>query len=564
MLLRVVARRRQEVTTLVVVIVLLQSRVKARRNELIANTDKGRVRGLRYHIPSLGTAVDAFLGIPFAKPPVGHLRFKHPEPIERWDGTWNATRLPNSCYQMPDITFGSEFYGSNMWNPTTRVSEDCLYLNVWRPRTSPRLKKSAVLLWIYGGAFYSGTTTLNLYDGRFLAAANNIIVVSIGYRLGAMGFLSLGHPSAPGNAGLFDQLMGLEWVQNNIHHFGGDPNNVTLFGESAGSVSVSLHLLSPLSRSKFQRAIMQSGTVNMPWGTVTLEEGKRRSLEMAITYLGCPSGDDMQSVVDCLKAIGPKQLVTNQWVAQGIMQFPFLPVIDGTFLPESPTEALRRGSFKKCPILLGSNENEASFFVIYEIDELGLDHNNLTREHFKMSMHSLFNYYPQYPHSINAFGMEAIKYQYSPWQDKDNRFQNARALDMAASDCHFVCHVNRFAKIYADAGENVYSYFFTERYRSNPWPKWMGVMHGDEIMFVFGDPLKPELNYTKAEKELSFKMMAYWSKFAKSGWANILLLLSYILNPFKIDFTLSSSSTTSRELLSQFSTCSGWIWFDVV
>ncbi len=500
-------------------IFVTSNETSGRRDDLIINTDKGRIRGIRYHLPNLGgKAVDAFLGIPFAKAPVGHLRFKHPQPIDTWSGIYNATKLPNSCYQSPDENFG-EFRGSTMWNPNTRVSEDCLYLNVWVPKTHPRLRRSAVLVWIYGGGFYSGTTTLNLYDGKILAAENSIIVVSIGYRLGALGFLALGNAAAPGNAGLFDQLMGLEWVQQNIRHFGGDPNNVTLFGESAGSVSVSIHLLSPLSRSKFSRAIMQSGTANMPWATVTMDEGKRRSLELAFDYLGCPrTKENMEKVVECMRAIPPQRLVDEQWVTRGILQFPFVPVIDGSFLVETPEMTLTRRSFKKCPILLGSNLNEASFFLMYELPEyLKLNHSTMSREQFQNSINRLFHYYPQYPRTINSFGTDAIIHQYTNWLDSENHLLNLIGLDNSVGDFGFTCNVNEFAHTYAAAGEMVYYYYFTYRYSSNPWPTWMGVLHGDEIVFTFGDPLKPGLNYSREEVDLSREMMTYWTNFAKTG-----------------------------------------------
>ena len=253
-------------------------------------TDKGRVRGVRYRVKHLGLAGDAFLGIPHAQPPVGPRRFRYPEPVYNWRDVYNATALPNSCHQAPDNFFGPVFVGSNMWNPNTPVSEDCLYLNVWVPAVaaessagaddrrppSNKERKLAVMVWIFGGGFYSGTTTLDVYDGRYLASLYNVVVVSIGYRVGALGFLCLNHSSAPCNVGLFDQLSGLDWVQRNIAQFGGDTNNVTLFGESAGSVSVSLHLLSPLSRDKFQRAILQSGTANMPWAVASVAEAKLR------------------------------------------------------------------------------------------------------------------------------------------------------------------------------------------------------------------------------------------------------------------------------------------------
>ena len=486
-------------------------------DDLILNTEKGRVRGIRYNIAQLSKSVDAYLGIPFAKPPVDHLRFRHPQPIDRWDGIYNATGLPNSCYQTPDTVF-DDFEGSTMWNPTTRVSEDCLYLNVWIPRKQRRLRKSAVLVWIYGGGFYSGTTTLNVYDGKILAALNDIIVVSIAYRVGALGFYYLGHPAAPGNAGMFDQLMGLEWVQQNIKHFGGDPNNVTIMGESAGSVSVSLHLLSPLSQSKFQRAIMQSGTANIPWATLTPYEAKSRSLSLAQDTLECEPSNDMEKVARCMRQIPPQALVEAQWISRGVMQFPFVPVVDGVFLPDDPVHILNTRNFKKCPILLGSNLNEGSFFLIYELpDYMSLEHKTMTYDQFKLSINQLFQYYPQYPQENNKFGLHAILHQYSNHLDPEDQVSNIIALDNAVGDCHFTCHVNYFQHHYASAGENVYAYYFTQQYQSNPWPKWMGVLHGDEILFVFGEAYKQGRNFTKDEKDLSMQMMRYWTNFAKTG-----------------------------------------------
>ena len=352
--------------------------------------------------------------------------------------------------------------GSNMWNPPGKVSEDCLYLNVWVPYNRPRTRRSPVMVWIYGGGFYSGTATLNLYDGKILAALNNIIVVSIGYRVGAFGFLSLGDPSAPGNAGMFDQVMGLEWVQQNIRHFGGDPNSVTLFGESAGSVSVSLHLLSPLSHAKFHRAVMQSGSANMPWATLTQTEAKRRSLELA-AILGCQKTDDMAAVADCLRRFTPQRLAEEQFVARGPLQFPFLPVVDGSFLPDDPVSLLDRGAFKRCPLLTGLNVNEGSYFIIYELSDLmNLTHLTMTRNQFQASINKLFYFFPQYPQNINQFALDALRYQYTNWQDQTDVRENVRMLEAALGESQFICSSAQWALRYAEAGEKVYSYYFTQ------------------------------------------------------------------------------------------------------
>lgn len=205
----------------------------------------GRVRGVRQTV--LGRRdVDIFLGIPFARPPVGELRFRRPEVARPWTGTWDATRLPATCFQAIDQAFG-RFRGVDMWNPNTNMSEDCLYLNIWQPIDSggeTRRRKDggngggkAVMVWIYGGGFYSGTSTLELYDGRIIAAKSDVVVVSMQYRIGPLGFLYLGVPEVPGNQGLLDQQLALQWIYNYIQAFGGDRQRITLFGESSGAAS---------------------------------------------------------------------------------------------------------------------------------------------------------------------------------------------------------------------------------------------------------------------------------------------------------------------------------------
>lgn len=158
------------------------------------------------------------MGIPYAQPPIGALRFRHPRPIEKWSGVLNTTERPNSCVQIIDTVFG-DFSGAEMWNPNTQLSEDCLYINVFVPH--PRPKNMPVMLWIYGGGFFQGTSTLDVYDYKTLATEESIILVSIQYRVASLGFLYLGTADAPGNTGLMDQYMAIKWVKDNIGYFGG-------------------------------------------------------------------------------------------------------------------------------------------------------------------------------------------------------------------------------------------------------------------------------------------------------------------------------------------------------
>jgi len=496
-------------------IVAIISTKIAGEEDLIVNTDKGKVKGLRYNLLENRT-VDAFLGIPFAKPPIGPLRFKYPEPIDKWTEVYEATKLPSSCYQSYDEFFG-DFEGSDMWNPNTRLSEDCLYLNVWVPKYNEREQNLDVLVWIYGGAFTSGTSTLDLYDGKILAVTGNVIVVSMQYRVGALGFMTLDDPSAPGNAGMLDQVMALEWVKKNIHNFGGNPKSITLVGESAGAISVGLHLLSPLSEDLFERAILQSCGGTFREGSISMKEGKIRTMQLA-KILGCTSSS-VGDILSCLREKPAEEIVSSQHYDFSSL-IPFPPVIDGSFLTAEPAVIMKNNQFKKCPILTGTTKNEGSYFLIYALSEyLKLDSYTMNKHQFENSLKMLIQYYPKHPLSIKPHVFEAIRYQYTNWEDQDDELKNIANLDKLYGML-FHSDVNKFANFYASAGENVFMYHFTQRYKNHPWPSWMGVMHADEINMMFGEPFKVENDYTALEEDLSLHMMKYWTNFAKMGDPN--------------------------------------------
>ncbi|XP_013780687.2 acetylcholinesterase-like [Limulus polyphemus] len=479
-------------------------------NPLI-RTNKGLVRGKTTKAVT-GKLVDVYLGIPYAKPPVGEYRFRHPKPIDPWDDIFNATEKPNTCFQISDTFFGN-FSGSKIWNPNTPLSEDCLKLNVWVPHRKP--KKASVLVWIFGGGYYSGTSTLNVYNAKILATEEQIIVVSMNYRVASLGFLFFERPDVPGNAGLFDQLMALEWVHDNIAAFGGDPNSITLFGESAGAVSVGLHLLSPLSRNLFNRGILQSGSATSPWAIIDYKESKKRGLRLAEAVKCQIDPQDMDAVVRCLRNADPMDLVMNESGTLGVIDFPFVPVVDGAFIDEQPSVSLNTRNFKKTNVLMGSNLDEGTYWIIYYLTELFKKEEDvyLTREDFINSVKELNPY-------IGEAAQQAIIFQYTDWLHPNSSIHIRDAIDKIVGDYHFTCSVNDFAHHYAEAGNEVYMYYFTHRSSVNPWPRWMGVMHGDEIPFIFGEPLNPALTYTKEEKLLSKKMMRYWTNFAKTGNPN--------------------------------------------
>ncbi|RMZ96447.1 acetylcholinesterase type 1 [Brachionus plicatilis] len=500
--------------------------------DLLVETQNGKIKGrafyLDYHLPKSGRSrhypygkkkyqVNAWLGIPYAEKPIGDLRFKRPVPIKNWDDVMDVTELPNSCYQLHD-TLITGFDGVEMWNPNTNVSEDCLYLNIWSPHPKP--KNSAVMVWIYGGGFTSGTATLKIYDPKIIVAETQTIIVSIQYRLSIFGFLYMDDEKAPGNQGLIDQYLALKWIQNNIQYFGGDSSKITLFGESAGSVSVSLHLLSPLSSNLFHNAIMESGTALADWTLLNHEDAMKRSTGI-LKKIGCKG--TTPEMIECAKKVNARTALEQSdeyfysRATHGVAQFIFVPVVDKYFLEEEPISLLNRGKFKKCPILLGGNRDEGNWLFVYAFPE----YRNLTTRPaidygtFKDFMTSLFYFYPQYPDVSSLAIRNAILYRYTNWNNVHNEEKNFENLDDAAGDFHFLCPTIDFANIYAISQIDVYFYYYTQRSSNHYWPEWLGVMHGDEISFVFGEPLSPEKNYTYEEKILARKMLKYWSNFAK-------------------------------------------------
>lgn len=479
--------------------------------ELVVTTKQGKVKGTSLNV--LSGSVTAFLGIPYAESPTGDLRFKKPEPRRPWSGLWNADKYPNTCYQYVNNA-SSGLAWEEMWIPNTQLSEDCLYVNLWVP--SPRPNRAAVMIWIYGGGFVSGTSSLAVYNGKNLAYAENVIVVSMNYRVGAFGFLALpGSRDVRGNMGLFDQRLALEWVRDNIAAFGGDPDSVTLFGESAGSASVHLHILSPESHSLFTRAIMQSGSANAPWAVLRDVEAKHRASVLA-QRLQCAFGNDTE-LVSCLRAKRPEEIVDKSvGIVTGLLLSicVFTPVVDGDFLTDLPDELIRMNKSKKVQILAGVNKDEGSYFLPYEAPGFQTDSESLiTREQFLEGMKMTIP-------DAGEIGVEAVVFQYTDWTDVNNATKNRDAFVDLVGDYNFICPFTHFADKMAEVGNAAYVYLFDHLASNADWPEWMGVMHGYEIEFVFGIPLDRKLNYTAAEETFSRNIMHYWATFAKTGNPN--------------------------------------------
>ncbi|CBY30570.1 unnamed protein product [Oikopleura dioica] len=466
------------------------------------------------------TEIEAYLGIRYAKAPVGEKRFAQPEPVDSWSSQYNATRFGNSCWQTNDDTYG-EFKGSAMWNPNTKKDEDCLFLNVW---TSGKTQKKAI--WIYGGSFNSGTASLEVYDGRVLASLGDVVVVSLNYRLGPFGFMPRLDDSVSDNAGLLDQRLAMQWVKTNIHKFGGDPDNVTIFGESAGGASVGMHLISPKSWPLFNRAVMQSGSTMSNWASATEELAFSKTLELGrkagIQSCDISSATDRRRFLASLRQLDAQTLTDSQWVdsADEIFEFSFVPVIGktGDTLPGDPKELFREGKFKKTDIIFGWNKNEGSWFNTYVLEGFDVNTDSLVspdsyeRNLYKCGL------------GLDKVGLASVAFEYAPWDNPADKAGYRDALDEIVAHKHVTCpgiellqNVAKFRDLRA------YGYQLDSIISSNPWPKWMGVMHGYEIEYVFGTILLqdqgfyPMVKFNPEEFVLTKRMIQYWTNFAKTG-----------------------------------------------
>ncbi|XP_035695779.1 cholinesterase 1-like [Branchiostoma floridae] len=458
----------------------------------------GRLVGLEQDV--LGTTVHAFLGIPFAHPPVGNRRFRRAERLPSWDGVYNATSYPNTCIQTSNlIPVGGEI---------TPQSEDCLYLNVWQPNPVPT--GAAVMVWIHPGSFRIGSSSL--FNGMYLTAAEGVIVVTVNYRLGPLGFLCTGTDDAPGNMGLTDQLLALQWVQDNIPSFGGDSSKVTLFGQSAGARGVGFHLLSPESRNAFSRAILESGTALLPATIETVSEANNRALTFSES-LGCPTDQGTDALLTCLRSQDAQQFATFT---------NFNPVAGTGFIPANPAQAVEDGMFKRGDILIGTNRNEfvifLSYFGIPAFSAGGGSGPPVDREQFLQAMNAGLE--GSLIEGLNDLALEAIEFQYTDWlhPDADTRYRDI--LDAARADYGYVCPAVATARAHAQFGANVYMYRFAHRATTSYWPDWVVATHGDELQFVFGLPTIPAVGYSTEDAEVSSRMMRYWANFAKTGNPN--------------------------------------------
>ncbi len=452
----------------------------------VVSTQWGLVRG------SMADGVAAFLAIPFAAPPVRELRWRPPQPPEPWTGELDATSWPPPCPQEGE-------------NGQVIGEEDCLYLNVWAP-AGAEPGSLPVLFFIHGGGNVSGSTSVvqvgtHLYEGDALADRGNVVVVTTQYRLGALGYLvhpalgGMGPHDPRGNYALLDQQAALQWVQANIEAFGGDPDRVLLFGESAGATDTLMQLISPLAAGLFSRALMESGGIGAKPLSRRLSEG----LEFA-DAAGCGSPAQASA---CLRELSPEQLVlaadsVGGREINGIFNFFFGPTIDGWVLPEDPTQALASGRFNRVPFVIGTNADE----MRNRVEPLG-------QAAYETLVRVLLA-----PWGPAAADRALELYQVGP----DGYATPTDAYAALISDVQFVCPARRLAGSAARGQpEPVYRYLFSHGLQG-PLFGPAGAFHGLELFFVF-QRLERMTFYIPRTEDLALQesILELWTSFAATG-----------------------------------------------
>jgi para-nitrobenzyl esterase len=441
----------------------------------VVSTGAGAVRGVS------GSDYRLFAGIPYAAAPVGPLRWRPPRPAASWSGTRDASKPGPWCVQ------GS----GDVRDPVT--SEDCLTLNVWTPPAGTT-EKRPVMVWVHGGGFVNGSG--DIYNARWLAAQGDIVVVTINYRLGALGFLA--HPGLGeiGNYGLADQQAALRWVRDNIANFGGDPDKVTIAGESAGAMSVCDHLVAPGSAGLFRAAIIQSGPCQ---AQVDVATAQRISRDYAAS-VGCAEPADAGR---CLRALPAEALAEPLWYARFGTDRLSGPVTGTPVLPVDPVRVFADGGAARVPVLIGTNRDEFSMFVALRYLRVGTE---ITPAEYPGVVSD----------ALDVDGPATVA-RYRPERHGGSV---SLAYAAAATDDIFSCTADRMTEGLARSAPAVYAYEFADRdapapelYEQVPFP--LGASHSLEMRYLFDVGGAPPLD--DAQRQLSRQMIAYWSQFVSTG-----------------------------------------------
>ncbi|KAK5878614.1 hypothetical protein CesoFtcFv8_024008 [Champsocephalus esox] len=475
----------------------------------VVYTDGGMVKGKNIRL-GFRRHMDVFRGIPFADIPG---RFEKPKRHPGWDGVLKATEYRNRCMQV------------NLLMTDTRGREDCLYLNIWVPHGRSVSTGLPVMVWIHGGAFMAGGSMganfleNYLYSGQEIADRGDVIVVTLDYRVGALGFLSTGESDLPGNYGLWDQHAAIAWVNRNIRSFGGDPDRITVFGESAGGASVNFQTLSPHNKGLFKRAISQSGVALCPWA---INKNPRRFAEEVAIKVNCPTDENM---APCLKMTDPAVLtlagslsISSSPDHPVLFNLALSPVIDGDFIPDDPSKLFNNTA--DIDYMAGVNDMDGHLFT-------GLDVPTINSPLVNTPIDDVKRLLAAYTKDQGKAGADNAYSTYtSNWASNPSWETIKKTVVEIGTDYIFLVPIQTALYLHAANAKTgrTYSYLFSEPSRlggiARPFPSWMGADHADDLQYVFGKPFSTPLGYWPRHRDVSGYIIAYWTNFAKTGDPN--------------------------------------------
>uniref|UniRef100_A0A4W4E5E5 Carboxylic ester hydrolase n=2 Tax=Electrophorus electricus TaxID=8005 RepID=A0A4W4E5E5_ELEEL len=469
-------------------------------------TEGGMVEGTNHKV-GLFRSMDVFKGVPFAAQPG---RFEKPKPHPGWSGILKTKDFAKRCLQL------------TLLQNNKRGSEDCLYLNIWVPHGRKVSTGLPVMLYIFGGGYLvggsQGANFLNnyLYSGEEIADRGDVIVVTVNYRVGTLGFLSSGDSELPGNYGLWDQQAAIAWVHRNIRAFGGDAENITIFGESAGAASVNFQMLTPHNKGLIRRAISQSGVALCPWA---VNRNPRAFAEEVARKVGCPTDAGM---VNCLKMTDPVELTLAGTLnlkgspAHPIVQNLVLsPVIDGDFLPDDPSTLFHNAA--DIDYIAGINDMDGHIFTGFDVPSVNQPIQSTPVEDVQQLLTALTR-------AKGPAAAAAAMQQYtSSWGGKPGKDEIKRTIVEIETDYIFLVPTQIALYLHAKHAKTArtYSYLFSEPSRLPAYPSWMGADHADDLQYVFGKPFTTPLGYFPRHRKVSKHFISYWTNFAKTGDPNV-------------------------------------------
>ncbi|MHA1730245.1 MAG: carboxylesterase/lipase family protein [Promethearchaeota archaeon] len=457
--------------------------------KMIVETKNGKIRGSK-----VKNGIMVFKGIPYAKPPIKELRFKPPVPIESWNGVKDGLNFGPQPPQPPPIM------PNPLLDSLEEKEDNCLSLNIYTPALDD--KKRPVMFYVHGGSLEMGNGAL--YPGQFLSKRGDIVVVTINYRLGALGFLYV--PGKTANVGLLDQALALRWVNDNINFFGGNSENITAFGESAGALSVSCLMTMPAARDLFKRGIFESNVATL-FGHKP-KEGEKFNKKIFST-VGVEYGD-----LDAMRKIPAKDLVDafNKLQSEFTFAEYYPPYIDGNVLPMHPYEAIRKGIAKNFEILAGTNEDEFKLFSLMNPDANKMDKKLL---------------YKSFKETLTKLGQNDSKIQkfiglYEKIGNEKSSTSPLAILEEFQTDYIFRIPLIRYMEEQSAHQQNLYVYMFN--WKSPAMGGVLGACHALEIPFVWNSLLDVEMGFfpkrTEETDKLSSLMMDCWINFARTGNPN--------------------------------------------